>query len=112
VNSLDIRHILRAPFAEQITYNDETIWAIVKRKELSNFTIQKVSQVNYSYPITIIVSEYQTIDEVESPFIINANKSTGDQVTLKNLKGITVNLVVGEIVSYDEVGHCYELRLV
>lgn len=109
MNSTDLRNILRAPFAEQILYNGVLIWAIVKRKERSNFSIQKVSQVNYSYPITIEVSQYNAD---ESPFVINANKSTGDVVSLKNLKGITINTIVGEIVSYDEVSHSYELRLV
>lgn len=111
MTSGDLRHILRAPFAEQILYNNVIIWAIVTRNDRSNINIRGVNNQSFAYNITIEISSLVTANSVDTQRVVVASKVTGDTVGLINLKGVLQTLRVSELIKYNEVSKSFELGL-
>lgn len=111
MNSTDLRHILRAPFAEQILYNGVPIWAIATRGDRSNISIKSVNNQSYSYNITIEISSIVIVNNIETLRVVSASKATGDTVRMIDIKGAMKDFHVSEVLKYDGQSNSFKLSL-
>jgi len=104
----DIKKWLATDLAEDITYTKNcvgnVIRALVIREGCTQVPIQSLHNSLSAYPITIEVS----LDDVPA---VDDDKTYGDKVTLRNLKGKMETFPIAEVLGYDVLSNSFLLGI-